>query len=193
MLFILNEEFPQEPAHIFRDRLNSLYLINTQIKHPTKQNNHLDKTILALIVKMLKNRATPTTLHKVRAHTNVISNEEADKLAKEDSKIDLENDIPTQPHENAHSTPYWWCRDDDHLYKGPIRHLKSCLEKIEKKNNEELTKTFDNINNWINDPHIDKKIFNNFWTNPTITDAQITQLLKFRYGQYMENARKHFF
>jgi hypothetical protein len=111
---------------------------------------------------MLKNRIAPVTLHKVRAHTNVIRNEEADTLAKEGSKIDLENDIPTQPHEDAHSTPYWWCRDDDHPYKGPIQHLKSYLEKVEKKNNDDLAKTFDNINKWINDPHFDNKISNNF-------------------------------
>jgi hypothetical protein len=82
----------------------------------------------------------------VRAHTNVIGIEEAEKLAKEGSKIDLENDMPTQPHKNTYSTPYWWCRDNDHPYKSPIRHLKSYLEKVEKKNNEELAKTFDNIN-----------------------------------------------
>jgi ribonuclease HI len=192
-LLILNHEFPQEPAHIFTDSLNSLYLINTQIKHPTQQNNHPDKTIPALIVKLLKDRAAHTTLYKVRAHTNIIGNEEADKLAKEGSKIDPENDMLTQVHKHAHSTPYWWCRDDDHPYKGPIRHLKPYLETIEKINNDDLAKTFDNINKWVNNPYIDKKISNNLWTNPTITDAQITQLLKFRYGQYMGNARKHLF
>jgi ribonuclease HI len=181
-LLIFNQEFPHELAHIFTDSLNSLFLIKTQIKHPTQQNNHLDKTILASIVSMLKNRTTTTTINKVRAHTNIIGNEEADKLAKEGSKIDLANDIPIQPHENAHSIPYWWCRDDDHPYKGPIRHLKSYLEKVEKDNNKELAKTFDNINKWTNDPHIDNKTSKNFWTNPTVTDTQITQLLKFRYG-----------
>jgi hypothetical protein len=95
---------------------------------------------------MLKNRTATTTINKVRAHTNIIGNEEADKLAKEGSKIELANDIPTQLHENAHSTPYWWCRDDDHSYKGPIRHLKSYLEKVEKDINKEFAKTFDNIN-----------------------------------------------
>jgi hypothetical protein len=54
-LLILNHEFPHEPAHIFTDSLNSLYLINTQIKYPTQQNNHPDKTILTSIVNMLKN------------------------------------------------------------------------------------------------------------------------------------------
>jgi ribonuclease HI len=96
-LLMLNHEFPQEPVHIFTDSLNSLYLINTQIKHSAQQNNHPDKTILALIVKLLKDREALTTLHKVRAHTNIIGNEEADKLAKEGSKIDLENDMPLKP------------------------------------------------------------------------------------------------
>jgi ribonuclease HI len=95
ILLILNHEFPQEPAHIFIDSLNSLYLINTQIKHPTQQNNHPDKTILALIIKLLKDHVAPTILHEVRAHTNIIGNEEADKLAKEGSKIDPKNNMPT--------------------------------------------------------------------------------------------------
>jgi hypothetical protein len=142
---------------------------------------------------MLKNRTTTTHLHKVRAHTNILGNEEADKLAKEGSKIILVSDTPYQPYESAHSTPYWWCRDDDHPYRGPIRHLKSYLEKLEKEENENTAKSFDNINKWINNPLIDNKISNDFWTNPTVTDSQITQLLKFRYGQYMGNARKHLF
>jgi type IV secretory pathway TraG/TraD family ATPase VirD4 len=58
ILQILTQEFPNEPAHIFTDSLNSLYLINTQIKHPTQQNNHPDKTMLASIVNMLKNTHT---------------------------------------------------------------------------------------------------------------------------------------
>ena len=145
MLFILNQEFSHEPVYIFTNSLNSLYLINTQIKHPILQNNHPNKTILALIAKMLKDCIAPTTLHKVRAHTNVKSNVEVDKLAKEGSKIDLENNMPIQPHKNTHCTPLWWCRDDDHLYKGPIRHLKTYLEKVEKECNKELAKTFNNI------------------------------------------------
>jgi hypothetical protein len=52
-LQVLIQEFPNEPAHIFTNSLNSLYLINTQIKHPTQQNNHPDKTIIASIVNML--------------------------------------------------------------------------------------------------------------------------------------------
>jgi hypothetical protein len=123
---------------------------------------------------MLKNCTATTYLYKVRAHTNIIGNKEANKLAKEGSEIVLVSDISYHPHESAHSIPYWWCRDDDHPYRGPIQHLKSYLEKLEKEENEKLAKTFDNINKWVNNPLIDNKISNNFWTNPTVTDSQIT-------------------
>ena len=46
---------------------------------------------------MLKNCTANTYLYKIRAYTNIIGNEEANKLAKERSKIDLTNDMPTQP------------------------------------------------------------------------------------------------
>jgi hypothetical protein len=49
------------------------------------------------------------------------------------------------------------------------------------------------MHRWINDDTLDNKFSNAFWTNPTITDLQIIQLLKFRYGQYMGNAQKHIF
>ena len=45
-LTIINKDFPNELVHIFRDCLNGLYVIKTQIKHPTLHNNHPDKTIL---------------------------------------------------------------------------------------------------------------------------------------------------
>jgi hypothetical protein len=82
---------------------------------------------------MLKNRIATTHLYKVRAHTNIIENEAADKLAKDGSKIVLVSDIPFHPHESVHSTPFWWCRDDDHPYRGPIRHLKTYLKKLKKR------------------------------------------------------------
>jgi hypothetical protein len=82
---------------------------------------------------MLKNRTATIHLHKIKAHTKIIGNEEANKLAKDGSKIVLVSNIPSCPHESAYSTPYWWCRDDHHPYRGPIQHLKSYLEKLEKR------------------------------------------------------------
>jgi hypothetical protein len=77
-----------------------------RVRLPTTEEGNCMGFIATFYVAIfvLKNRTTPSTLHKVRAYTNILGNEEANKLAKEGSKIDLENDMPTQSHENAHST-----------------------------------------------------------------------------------------
>ena len=81
-LRIINTLYPNEPAYIFTDNLNVLYLLNTQIKHPTLHNSHPDQTTLATMVQLLQSRTQPITLYKVRAHVNIDGNEQADKLAK---------------------------------------------------------------------------------------------------------------
>ena len=108
-LKIINEEYPNEPAHIFTSCFNELYIIRTQIKLLTLHHNHPDKTILQEIVKLLQQRTQPTTLYKVRVHANIEGNEKADELAKEGREkghIDAIN-----PHEFAHSTPYYYQKD----------------------------------------------------------------------------------
>jgi hypothetical protein len=79
------------------------------------------------------------------------------------------------------------------LYKGPIQSFNNYLKKLEDKENKDIAQTFESIKRWINDDKLDNKISNAFWTNPTIIDVQIIQLLKFKYGQYMGNAQKHIF
>ena len=74
----ITTKYANEPAHIFTDHLNCLYVFNTQIKYPTHHNNHVDKIILTSMVEMLKNRTQPTTIYKVKAHTNIDGNEQAD-------------------------------------------------------------------------------------------------------------------
>jgi ribonuclease HI len=102
-LRIINTLYPNEPAYIFTDSLNVLYLLNTQIKHPTLHNSHPDRTTLATMVQLLQNRIQPITLYKVRAHVNIDGNEQADTLAKEGLELDHRNAI--HPYEHAHATP----------------------------------------------------------------------------------------
>ena len=83
ILKIIEVEYPNEPAHIFTNCLNGLYVIKTQIKHPTLHNNHLNKIILQEIVELLQQRTQATTLYKVRAHTNIEVNEKANEFAKD--------------------------------------------------------------------------------------------------------------
>ena len=110
-LNVINKDFPNEHAHIFTNCLNGLYVIKkTQIKHPTLHNNHQDKTILEEIINFLIQITQPTTLYKVRAHASITGNEEANTLAKEGTSKEHLN--ASQPHEFAHSTPYYYQRDD---------------------------------------------------------------------------------
>ena len=95
-LRIITSKFPTEPTHIFTDCLNCIYVINTQIKHPTQHNNHADKTIL----KMLENRTQTTTIYKVKAHMNIEGNEQADALAKNGIKNGIDSPLK---HSNSHT------------------------------------------------------------------------------------------
>ena len=82
---IITTKYPNEYAHIFTNCLNYLYVINTHIKHPTHHNNHGDKTILIYMVEKLKSHTQPITIYKVKAHTNMDGNEQANILAKNGS------------------------------------------------------------------------------------------------------------
>ena len=148
-LKIINEEYPNEPAHIFTDCLNGLYIIKTQIKHLTLYNNHPDTTILQKIVELLQERIQPTTVYKVRAHANIEGNENAHKLAKEGREKEHTDAI--NPHKFVHSTPYyyqkdWWHSMNETLDKGPIRFLEKYIIKYDRKYNLEVIATkFPNI------------------------------------------------
>ena len=64
ILRIINTLYPNKPAYIFTDNLNVLYLLNTQIKHPTLHNSHPYQITLATMVQLLQNRTQPITLYK---------------------------------------------------------------------------------------------------------------------------------
>jgi ribonuclease HI len=141
--------YMEEPIYIFTDSLNSLYLINTQLRHPSTHNNHPDKTILAKITEMLQTRTHPTHLHKVKAHSNITSNEIIDALAKRGSQ--KAHTLPAEPHEFAHSTPYYLHKDEwigmhTTPYKGSIQNFQRYLYKYTTENHlTELAMNFSNI------------------------------------------------
>ena len=105
-LQLLTITYHDEPTHIFTDCLNVLYLLNTQLKHPTIHNGHPYKKILESMVNMLQICTQTTTLHKVKAHINIIKGkEEVDTLAKRGYKLDHRD--PTISYEHAHPTSYY--------------------------------------------------------------------------------------
>ena len=131
-LQLLTTTYQNEPAHIFTDCLNILYLFNTQIKHPTSHNSHPDNIILENIIKMLISRTQTTTLHKIKPHRNIGGNDQADELVKQGCKLD-HRDV-TFLYEHAHPTPYylqkdWWHSMQETPDKGPVRHLSKHILK----------------------------------------------------------------
>jgi ribonuclease HI len=196
-LRIINTQFPNEPAFIFTDSLNVLYLLNTQIKHPTLHNSHPDQTTLNSMVKILQNRTQPITLYKVRAHVNIDGNEKADKLAK--AGLQLEHKIAKHPYEHAHATPYYYQKDvwasmEEVPDKGPVRFLEKQIKKYDRETNiAVMAAQTPNTCKWTENIDIDKELSNDFWANPLITDKQKSCLIKFRTCTYMGNARKQLF
>jgi hypothetical protein len=161
-----------------------LYLLNTQIKHPTLHNSHPDQITLATMVQLLQNRAQPITLYKVRAHVNIDGNEQADKLAKEGLELDHRNAI--HPYEHAHAIPYYYQKDvwasmTDVPDKGPVRFLEKQIIKYDRENNlENMATQTPNTYKWTGNADIDKELSNEFWENPEITDKKKSCLIKFR-------------
>ena len=143
-LTLINTQFPNEPAYIFTDSLNVLYLLNTQIKHPTLHNSHPDQVTLNSMVQILQNCTQPITISKVRAHVKILGNEKADKLAKEG--LELEHRIATHSYEHAHATPYYYKKDVwasmmDVPDKGPVKFLDKQIIKYDRETNIALVAT----------------------------------------------------
>ena len=51
------------------------------MKNPSSQYNHLDKLLKTHIITTIKTSRYNITIRKVRAHSNILGNEEAYKLA----------------------------------------------------------------------------------------------------------------
>ena len=192
-LRIINTQYPNKPAYIFTNSLNVLYLLSTQIKHPTLHNSHPDEITLASIVQLLQNRIEPITLYKVRAHVN----EQAYTLAKKGLK--LEHKIATHSYEHAHATTYYYQKDVWALMmdvpdKGPVRFLEKQIIKYDRENNlENMAIQTPNTRKWTGNADIDKEFSNEFWENRAITNKQKPCVIKYRTGTYMGNARKQMF
>ena len=179
-LQLLTTIYPDEPTHIFMDCLNVLYLLNTQIKHPTIHNSHPYKNILESMTTMLQSRTQITTLHKVKARANINGNEQVDTLAKLGCGLDHRD--AAMPHEHAHPTPYylqkdWWHSMQETPDKGPIRHLGKYVLKYDKNHNlEVIANQTHQLHKWLENKDIDKTLSNNFWKNPSIMDKQNNML-----------------
>jgi hypothetical protein len=141
------------------------------------------------MVDILKKRTQLTTISKVKAHTDIEGNEQADLLANNGAKMRYK--YATKSYEFAHTTPfffqkYTWPGPNKQPDKGPVRCLQTYITKHDRETTLKImAERFSNISKWTMNPDIDNDISNKFWSTPTITNSQKTSILKPRTGQYM--------
>ena len=131
-------------------------------------------------------------IHKVQAHMGISGNEIADTLA---NKGTLKEKPNNTPHVHiAHPTPYWLASCPIATHDGAIRNLHTFITKEHENRETESTKRkFPYVDKWLSNKQINHKLSNHFWKDDKVPDTQVTQTLKFRYGQYMGNHRKNIF
>ena len=185
-------QITQRDTHIFTDSLNSIYLINNHIQHPTSQHHHPDKLLIAALINQIYWTPHMVHIHKVRAHTGISGNEMADTLANMGTLQD-KPDITPRIH-IARTTPYWLASCPTGTHDGAIRNLHTFITKEHENRECALAiQKYPYVNKWISNEQIHQKLSNHFWKSKQVPDTQITQTLKLRYAQYMGNHRKHIF
>ncbi len=85
-IYIALDKYKHDPwLGIFTDSQTSLNAIQNELQRPSHTKYHHHKPRIAAIVEFLLYRSKlglPTTLHKIRGHTNIRGNDLADAAAK---------------------------------------------------------------------------------------------------------------
>lgn len=146
-----------------------------KISTPTSHYNHPDKYLLQNIIHLAQQAKAHIYVRKVRSHTGIIGNEQANILA----NLGTGFQIPPNSSSNVHRTPYWLS-----AHSKPIRNMN-----INELSNTRALKVLVLKYQYVSRltcPHT-------IWKTVSISDSQITQTLKFKYAQYMGNHCKHLF
>ena len=148
-------ETTRTDTHIFTDSLNNIYLINNHIQCPTSQHHHPDKLLIAAIVRQIYWTPHLIHIHKVRAHTGIRGNEEADILANEGT---LKEKPTNTPHIHvAHATPYWLASCPTTTHNGAIRNIHKFI--IKEHNNRKMAvaqRKFPYLEKWLANEQINQ-------------------------------------
>ena len=138
MLRLITTKYTNEPTHIFTDCLNYIYVLNTQIKHPTQHNNHADKTILTSMVEMLKNAHNlPQYIKSKHIQTLTVMSKQPNL-----QKMALKNNTHLLPnHMNLHILHHFYFQKDTWPGpnklpdKGHVRCLQTYITKHDRETN----------------------------------------------------------
>ena len=185
------------PVTIYTDSLASLCAIRKHLYTPHLTQTHKHKGLLEEICSHLRRRVelnTPTYLHKVRSHTGIRGNDEADRMAKEAATFPSRVLPRNHDHagENAYADVHWPSVQTSQDSPGdpPLRRLVTDLAADIKRNLPRNTHlggtgppgTYSAI--WEKTTHqIIGDSSNRFWKDASLPWWQKVQIHKARWGR----------
>ena len=129
-------------THIFTCTLNSIFLINNYIQHPSLENHHPNKLLILIIVHQIYKTLHTIHIHKVRGHTRIIGNEVVDTLTNEGTYKDKP---ATTPNIHIARTTFYWLTT---THDGAIRNsIHSYMKDTGNKNPLQPNTTFHTLKN----------------------------------------------
>eukprot|EP00798_Chlamydomonas_sp_ICE-L_P014832 gene14832-biopygen23857 len=190
---LIHSEIDEELT-IYSDSLCSLQLINLHIYHPsrTRENKHRDLLQdIAIHIINKQNAAATTRLLKVRSHSGIIGNDEADTLAKE-ATTGYNVIGPVKTGEHAHLNMHWPSVQPPKSINGdqPPRHPANNLTKGIKANlptplhtgHANTTGIYASMWEQAN-PFLLPQASNRFWQSTDMKWWQKVQIHKARWGR----------
>ena len=190
---LIHSEIDEELT-IYSDSLCSLQLINLHIYHPsrTRENKHRDLLQdIAIHIINRHNAAATTRLLKVRSHSGIIGNDEADTLAKE-ATTGYNVIGPVKTGEHAHLNMHWPSVQPPKSINGdqPPRHPANNLTKGIKANlptplhtgHANTTGIYSSMWEQAN-PFLLPQASNRFWQSTDMKWWQKIQIHKARWGR----------
>ena len=183
---------------IYTDSLGSLQNIQKMINWPSRLQESKHREVLHHIVQLLGTRAmlgSHTYLYKVRSHSGIAGNDQADRLAKEAAQTPNAANYTTHLGEQAYEGMYWPqihipATDTNqlapNLTQGIKTHLPPCTQRGPTRKAGVYTNLWD-----AQLPTLDRSASSQYWTNPAIKGSLKLQLMRARWGNLWNKKRAY--
>ena len=183
---------------IHTDSLGSLQNIQKMIDWPSRLQESKHREVLHQIVQLLGARALQgahTRLYKVRSHSGIAGNDQADRLAREAAQLPGTVDYTTHLGEQAYEGMYWprvHLPDTNthqlapNLTQGIKTHLPPCTQRGPTRKAGVYTTLWDDQL-----PTLDRGASSQFWTSQAVKAPLKLQLMRARWGNLWTKKRAY--